>query len=102
MAREAAEAKRCGTVPCGPTHDRAPRHAIILGLVGILRDDEPTLLLDRLQSEAAVAARSRKDHADRALAEFVRQRAQEEVDRQARAVTFPRFREPQGTAANER
>ncbi len=84
----------------GPRHDRAPRHAVILGLVGILRDDEPALLLDGLQSEAAVAAGSREDHADRALAEFLRQRAQEEVERQARAVALPRFRELQGTAAD--
>ena len=44
----------------GARQDRAARHAVILGLVGILGDDEPALLLDRLQSEAAVAAGSRR------------------------------------------
>ena len=82
----------------GPRHDRAPRHAVILGLVRILRDDEPALFLDRLQSEAAVAAGSRENDADRAVAQLFRQRAQEEVERQARAVTLPRFREAEGTA----
>ena len=80
----------------GTRHDRAPRHAVILGFVRILRDDEPALFLDRLQSQAAVAAGSREDHADRAAAELLRQRAQEEVERQARAVTLPRFREAEG------
>ncbi len=84
----------------GARHDRAPRHAVIFGVVRILHDDEPALLLNRLQSEAAIAARSRKDHADRAFAELFRQRAQEEVERQARAVTLRRLRESQGTAAD--
>src|SRR5208282_4169312 len=81
-----------------PRHDRTPRHAVKLGLVWILRDDQPALFLDRLQPEAAVAAGSRENDADRAVAELFRQRAQEEVERQARAVTLPRFREAEGTA----
>src|SRR5208282_4079563 len=81
-----------------PRHDRTPRHAVKLGLVWILRDDQPALFLDRLQPEAAVAAGSRENDADRAVAELFRQRAQEEVERQTRAVTLPRFREAEGTA----
>ena len=84
----------------GARQHRAPRHAVVLGVVGILHDNEPALLLDRLQPQAAVAAGSREDHADRAFAEFFRQRAQEEVERQARTVTLPWFREPQGTGAD--
>ena len=79
-----------------PRHDRTPRHAVILGLVWILRDDEPALFLDRLQPQAAVAAGSRENDADRAVAQLFRQRAQEEVERQARAVTLARLRKAQG------
>ena len=34
--------------------DRAARHAVVTGLVRVLRDDEPVLFLDRLESQAAV------------------------------------------------
>ena len=84
----------------GAGQDRAARHAVIFGLVRILRDDEPALLLDRLQSQAAIAAGPREDHADRALAEFFGQRAQKEVERQPCAVTLARFREAQGAIAD--
>src|SRR5208282_2219953 len=84
----------------GPRHDRAPRHAVKLGVVRILRDDEPALFLDRLQPQAAVAAGSRENDADRAVAQLFRQRAQEEVERQACTVALPRFGESQGTAAD--
>ena len=84
----------------GAGQDRAARHAVILGLVRILRDDEPALLLDRLQSQAAVAAGPREDHADRALAEFFGQRAQKEVERPARAVALARLRKAQDAIAD--
>src|SRR6185437_13489616 len=45
--------------------DRASRHAVVAGVTWILRDDEPALLLDGLQSEAAVRAGTRQNHADR-------------------------------------
>jgi hypothetical protein len=35
-------------------HDRASRHAIIAGLVGVLRNDEPGFFLHGLQPKAAV------------------------------------------------
>ena len=76
----------------GAGHDRAARHAVILGLGRILGDDQPALLLDRLQPQAAVAAGSGQDHADRPLTQFFGQRAQKEIERQPRAVTFARFR----------
>src|SRR6202043_1536325 len=84
----------------GARQHRAPRHAVILGVLGILHDNEPALLLDRLQPQAAVAAGSREDHADRAFAELFRQRAQKEVVGQARTVTLQWFREAQGTVAD--
>ncbi len=84
----------------GAGHDRAARHAVILGIVWILHDNQPALLLDRLQPQAAVAAGSRQDHADRAFAELFGQRVQEEVERQARAVTLARLREAQNTAVD--
>ena len=68
-------------------HDRASRHAVIAGLVRVLRDDEPAFFLHGLQPEAAVGAGSRKDHADGARTVFLRQRVQQEVERQARTVT---------------
>ena len=86
----------------GAGHDRAARHAVIVGLVRILHDDEPAFLLDRLQPEAAVAAGSRQDHADRAFAKLFRQRAQEKVERQARAVALARLREAQGAVADRK
>ena len=70
-----------------PGHDGAPRHAVIAGLIRVLRDDESAIFLDGLQSKAAVRPGSGKDHADGALAVFLRQRMQQEVERQARAVT---------------
>ena len=86
----------------GAGHDRAARHAVILGLVRVLHDDEPAFLLDRLQPQAAVAAGSRQDHADRAFAKLFRQRAQEKVERQASAVALVRRREAQGARADRK
>ena len=68
-------------------HDRAARHAVIAGLVGILRDDESAFFLHRFQSEAAIGAGSRKDHADGARAIFLGQRMQQKIEGQPRAVT---------------
>ena len=81
-------------------HDRAARHAVIAGLVGILRDDEPALLLHGLQPKAAVGPGSRKDHADGARTALLRQRVQQKVERQARTVTRLRLREVQGAVAD--
>ena len=53
--------------------DRASRHAVEGGLFRVLRDDEAALFLDGFQAEAAIGARSRKDHADRALSILLRQ-----------------------------
>ena len=47
----------------------------------------PPFSLTALRPEAAVGARSRQDHADRARPIFLRQGAQQEVERQTRAVT---------------
>ena len=53
--------------------DGTPRHAAIGGLVGVLGDHQPALLLDGLQPKAAVGAGSRQDDADGACAVFLRQ-----------------------------
>ena len=79
-----------------PVSDRAARHAVIAGLVGILRDDQPAFFLHRFQPGAAVGAGSRKDDANRARGKFLRQRMQQEIERQPRAVTRLRLRKPQG------
>ena len=84
----------------GAGHDRAARHAVIAGFVGILRDDQAALFLDRLQTEAAVGAGAREDHADRALPQFLGQGPQQKIERQTRAVTRLRLREAQVALAD--
>ena len=78
-----------------PAHDGAAGHAVERGLLGVLHDDETALLFHRLQSEAAVGARPREDRADGALTAFLRQRAQEEVEGHARAVTLQGLGQPE-------
>ena len=75
--------------------DGALGHAVIVGFVELLRDDEAAFRLYRRQANAAVGAGSREDHADGARAIFARQRIQQEVEREARAVTLLRSRNPQ-------
>ena len=75
--------------------DGALRHAVVVGFADFLRDDEAAFRLDRLEPNAAVRAGSRENHADRARAAFARQRIQQEVERQAHAVTRLRSRQPQ-------
>ena len=67
-------------------HDCAPRHAIIAGLIGILRDDESASFLHDLQPKAAIGPGSRKDHADGARTVLLCQGVQQKVERQARTV----------------
>ena len=83
-------------------HDRAARHAVIAGLVGILRDDQPAFFLHGLQPEAAVGAGAGKDHADGACPAVLRQRVQQEIERQARAMTRLGLRELQGAVTTDR
>ena len=71
----------------GAGRDRAARHAVIAGLVGVLRDDKAAVLLHRLQAKAAVGAGARQDDADGARAAVLGQRMQQEIERQARAMT---------------
>jgi hypothetical protein len=59
--------------------DRALGHSGILRLVRLLGDGQPGLLLDRLDSQAAVASGSRQDHADRVAIVRRGQRAEEMV-----------------------
>ena len=53
--------------------DGAARHAVIAGFFRLLRDHQPALLLDRLQSGTAVGAGARKDDADGAGTKFLAQ-----------------------------
>ncbi len=83
-------------LPCGQHKvdrsalDRAPRHTVKVCLVRILRDDEAISFLDDPCAKAAVSAHPGKDDTDRALADVVRQRTQQEIEGQARAVTLTR------------
>ena len=61
-------------------HDRAARHAVIAGLIGVLRDDEPAFFLHGFQPKAAIGPGSRKDHADGARTALLGQRVQQEVE----------------------
>ena len=65
---------------CG---DRAARHAGRFCRVRCLRQGESGLLLDGAQSEHAVRAHPRQDHANGLVAPVVGQRAQKKIDRQA-------------------
>ena len=84
----------------GPRHDRAPGHAVVACFAGILGDHQAAHFLDGLETQAAVGARSREDHADRALPIFLRQGPQQEVERQTRAVRRLRLREAQAALAD--
>jgi hypothetical protein len=75
---------------------RAARHAVIIGLVRVLRDDEPAFFLHGFQPEAAVGPRSREDHADGARADIGRERMQQKVEGQPRAMARLGPREMQG------
>ncbi len=79
-----------------PGQNGVARHAVIAGLFGVLRDDQPAFFLDRLQPGAAVGAGPRKHDANRAGGKFLGQRMQQEIERQPRAVTLLRLRQPQG------
>lgn len=69
-----------------PGTDGAARHAVVIGLLGILGDGEAALHPDGLEADGAVRAGSRKHHPHGGVAIFARQRLQQEIERQARAV----------------
>ena len=77
--------------------DGAARHAVELGGFRALDHDHAGLALDRPHAERAVAAGSRKDDADRQLMLVLRQRTEEEVDRQPAAARLGRFEQLQRT-----
>ena len=86
----------------GAGHDGAARHAVVSRILRILHDDEPAPVVDRRQPEAAVGARAREDRADGSLAAVFGERAQEEVERHARAVPLARLREPKYAGADRK
>ena len=81
-------------------HDRAARHAVEAGLVGVLRDDQPAVFLHRFQPDAAVGPGSRQNQADGAGAVLLGQRMQQKVEWQAGTMTRQGLREVQGALAN--
>ena len=82
--------------------DRVARHPVISRLFRFLRDHQAALLLDRLQAGTAVGAGARKDDGDGAGTEFLRQGMQQEIERQARAVTLLGRRQTQDAGAGLR
>src|SRR6185437_10340741 len=79
-----------------------PRHPVISGLIGILGDHQPAFLLHGFQPEAAISRRSGEDYANDPLAVFLRERAQQKIERQPRAVTRLRLREMESIAADRK
>ena len=80
--------------------DRAPRHAVEAGLVGVLGDDQAAFFLHRLQPDAAVGPGPGQDHADGAGAAIRRQRVQQKIERQPCPVTRFGLRQVQGAVAD--
>ena len=64
--------------------DRALGHAVELRRLRSLYQADTAVLLDGLQAERAVRAHAREDDPDRVAAELLRERTEEEVDRQPR------------------
>ena len=65
---------------------RAERHAVELRRVRALAEHDAAGLADLLDAARAVAAAARQHHRDRALADVLRQRSEEQVDRQRQPV----------------
>ena len=84
----------------GAGRDGAQRHAVEAGLVGLLGDDQAAAFFHGLQPERAIGPGTRKDHRDGPRAVFLRQRMQQEVERQAGTMRGPRPRQAQGAVAN--
>ena len=80
--------------------DRAARHAVISRLVGVLRDHQAVLLLDRPQPEHTVGPGTGQDHADRALAVIRRQGVQQKIERHPGAMPGLGRREMQHTVGD--
>ena len=78
----------------GAGQDGVARHAGLGGVLRLLHDDEPALVAYRRQPGAAVGAGAREHGADGARAAVFGQRAQEEIERHARAVPLARVGQP--------
>ena len=66
------------------------RHPAVERGIGRLRHGDAARALDRAQAERAVAARARKDDADRLFARGIGERAHEVIDRHTQAARFGR------------
>ena len=67
--------------------DRAARHRVEFGLVGVLNQDDAARLLDRLDAERAVRARPRQ-HDREVIAAPGGERTEEQIDRRAPPARF--------------
>ena len=74
--------------------DRATRHRIVLSRI-VLRERDPTLGLDRLQPQRAVAGRAGQHDADGPLAPVQRQRFKKGIDRPMQSLRPRALCEPQ-------
>ena len=75
--------------------DGAARHPVVRRRIESLGHRHAAFALDHLETEAAVGAGAREDDADRPLFPVLRQRAEEEVDRQAQTARRTRFQQLQ-------
>ena len=77
--------------------DGAERHAFELGRRGVLRHHHAAFTLDGAHTQRPVATSPRKDDTDGALTLILRQRTEEEVDRQSMAARGARLKHLQRT-----
>jgi len=75
--------------------DGAARHPVVRRRIESLGHRHAAFALDHLETEAAAGAGAREDDADRPLLPVLRQRAEEEVDRQAQTARRTRFQQSQ-------
>src|SRR5207245_4249350 len=78
----------------GAGHDSAAWHTVVGGLLRILHNDEPALVVYCRQPEAAIGAAARENRADGSFAEFFGKRVLKEIEGHARTVPLARLGEP--------
>ena len=83
-------------------NDGASGHAGIAGLVGVLRDDQAAVFLDRLQAQAAIRAGARQDHAGGERPAVGGQGVQQEIEGQSRTMTRQGLRDCSAPPATAR
>src|SRR6202048_2727686 len=86
----------------GAGHDSAARHTVVGGILRILHNNEPALVLYCHQPEAAVGAGARQNRADGSFAAIFSKRTEEEIEGHARTVPLARFRELKRACADRK